>query len=159
MGKPRDEVRTAALVENLGAGMRKGAAGLAAGYAPSDANHAAERAIKDAVISQQVIARLHKTAVTWRKLVRSAKAGLARNLDPRNWEPRLVKMVTKDGRTVEKIVPAAVKASDINTAAKVVLDSLRTIDASTLSEKAATEDKGESDVSRATRILGDHGVN
>ena len=155
----RDAGKDAKFAEAYGSGMSGKAAGIAAGHSETNASTYATQTLESGVINEQVLAKLHRTAVTWHKLVMRAKAGLARNLDPANWKPTLVTKTNRAGETVSQLMPPAVRASDINTAAKVVLDSLRTIDAATLSEKAAAEDEGEGMVLRATKILGDHGVN
>ena len=155
----RDKTKTAAFVAAYGKGAPGAEAARSAGYTDHDAGHAAARAMSDSVVRDQVLDALRATAVTWHRLVTRAKEGLFRNLDKANWEPRLVTKTNRAGEKVSQLMPPLVKASDINTAAKVVLDSLRTIDAGTLSEKAAVEDRGYNVADRALKILGDHGVN
>lgn len=154
----RDRARTDLLVELLGQGLSKHAAGVGAGYSPGDAGNAAMRALSDPVISKRIAARLRKTAVTWHKLVTRAKVGLHRNLDPGNWESTIIKLTKADGTEYEQVLAAPVRASDINAAAKIVLDALRSIDAETLSEKAVKEDNAASAADLAREILGEHGV-
>ena len=153
----RDPAKDAKFAEAYGSGLDGKAAGIVAGHSPTNASTYAKQTLASGVINEQVLAKLHETAASWLKLVTRAKEGLARNLNPKNWEPRYVTKTHK-GEELTTLMPAAVRASDINTAAKIVIDSLRTIDAATLSEKAQAEDESEGAVTRATKILGDHGV-
>lgn len=138
----RDMEKTRRLVKNIASGMTDHAAGVAAGYNTGYATKAAEAAMKDPELNRQVISGLRRTATTWRQLVEKAKHALGYNLTENNWK--------ENGGEIAPNVRAQ--------SAKIVLDSLRTIDADTLSEKAKREDT-VNDVDAAKDILGEHGVN
>ena len=131
-----------AYVDHWSQGHSRTKAARLAGYA--DPSHAQADLMQNPRVLRALADAAHDRCVAWRKLLDRAKEGLYYALSPENY----MRVGTED---------PPVRVSDMLSAVKIVLDTLKRIDPGALVEAAQTEDKAETIDTLARRVIGGHG--